>query len=70
LILKLLKEGINGIINLFDIYLPIVDQVLIFDNSDGKHTLIAEKSVGEKLNEIDKGKFKELKNYYDTRRKN
>jgi predicted ABC-type ATPase len=64
------RRYINGIINLFDIYLPIVDQVLIFDNSDGKHTLIAEKSVGEKLNEIDKEKFKELKNYYDTRRKN
>lgn len=27
----------NGIFNLFNIYLPIVDQLLIFDNSEGKH---------------------------------
>ena len=31
----------NGIKNLFEIYLPIVDEFLIFDNSEGKHALIA-----------------------------
>ncbi len=58
----------RGIVNLFDIYLEIVDQVLIFDNSDGIHELIAEKTGNEKLNIIDKNKFNELKDYYDKRR--
>lgn len=58
---------INGIVNLFDIYLPIVDQVLVFDNSAGKHHLIAEKSVSDELNIIDYEKFSELKKYYDNR---
>jgi predicted ABC-type ATPase len=61
------RRYINGIINLFDIYLQIVDQVLIFDNSEGKHNLIAEKSVSDELNIIDFEKFNELKNYYDNR---
>ena len=33
----------NGIKNLFEIYLPIVDELLIFDNSKGNHDLIAQK---------------------------
>jgi predicted ABC-type ATPase len=48
------RRYLNGIINLFEIYLPIVDQVLLFDNSEGKHQLIAEK-------------FNDLKKYYDNR---
>ncbi|MFM2392763.1 MAG: hypothetical protein RLZZ546_745 [Bacteroidota bacterium] len=64
------RRYINGIINLFDIYLPISDQVLIFDNSDGEHILIAEKSSSEELNVIDFDRFSELKKYYDNRRKN
>lgn len=31
----------NGIKNLFEIYLPIADEILIFDNSEGKHDLMA-----------------------------
>ena len=31
----------RGIKNLFEIYLPIADEVMIFDNSEGKHELIA-----------------------------
>ncbi len=61
------RRYLNGIINLFDIYLPIVDQVLIFDNSEGNHKLIAEKTISDQLNIIDTEKFKELKNYYDIR---
>ncbi len=57
-------------INLFDIYLPIVEQVLIFDNSEGNHQLIAEKSNNEDVNIIDLKKFNEIKNTYDNRRKN
>ena len=57
----------NGIKNLFEIYLPIVDQALIFDNSEGKHNLIAETSGTEELNILNETKFNELKSYYDNR---
>jgi len=60
----------NGINNLFDIYLDIVDQVLIFDNSEGKHVLIAEKIISEEIVVINNHKFAELKYYYDNRSKN
>jgi predicted ABC-type ATPase len=63
------RRYINGIVNLFDIYLPIVDQALIFDNTEGEHNLIAEKSINEELNIINFKKFKDLKSYYDNRRK-
>lgn len=52
----------RGISNLFNLYLPIVDGVLIFDNSYGKHELIAQKIVDEKLKPINESRFKELKN--------
>jgi predicted ABC-type ATPase len=55
----------KGIKNLFDIYLPIVDGALIFDNSNGKHELLAQKTVDEQLNIIDKVKFNKLKKYND-----
>jgi predicted ABC-type ATPase len=61
------RRYLNGIVNLFDIYIPIVDQVLIFDNSEGKHHLIAEKSISDELNIINFEKFNELKSYYDNR---
>lgn len=57
----------KGINNLFEIYLSIVDQALIFDNSEGKHNLIAEISTSEELNILNESKFNELKNYYDSR---
>ena len=47
--------------NLFDIYLPIVDEALIFDNSDGATILIADKKPGENLQAIDDIKFTALK---------
>ena len=37
------RRYLAGIRNLFDIYLPITNEVLIFDNSEGKHELIAKK---------------------------
>lgn len=55
----------RGIINLFDIYLPIVDRALFFDNSLGKHEFFAEKTVKGELIVTDKLKFKLLKNYYE-----
>ncbi len=54
----------NGINNLFEIYLPIVDEAMIFDNSEGKHDLIAEKSFENDVIIFNQIKFKKLKDYY------
>lgn len=59
------KRYLKGICNLFEIYLPIVDGALIFDNSLAKPELIANKTVDGKLNIINELKFNELKHYYD-----
>lgn len=56
----------RGIKNLFDIYFPIVDGALIFDNSEGKYELVAEKMIDGNINIINEEKFKSLKNYYDN----
>lgn len=55
----------NGIKNLFEIYLPIVDEVMIFDNSAGKPELIAEKIVESDINILNIIKFNKLKKYYN-----
>jgi predicted ABC-type ATPase len=54
----------NGIKNLFEIYLSIVDEVMIFDNSAGKPELIAEKTLESEVRIINEIKFNKLKNYY------
>lgn len=59
------RRYIKGIKNLFNIYLPIVDGALIFDNSEGKHELIADKKIDGILNIINEEKYNLLKNYYD-----
>lgn len=59
------RRYIRGIKNLFDIYLPIISEVMIFDNSEGKHELIATKTSEEELILINENKFNKLKNYYD-----
>jgi predicted ABC-type ATPase len=56
----------RGIKNLFDIYLPIVDGALIFDNSEGKHELLADKQIDGLLNIVNQEKFNLLKNHYDN----
>ncbi len=53
----------RGIQNLFEIYIPIVDEVYIFDNSYENQELIAEKSIGLDLKVFNKVKFDKLKNY-------
>lgn len=58
----------NGVRNLFDIYLDIVDEALIFDNTYGNHDLIAEKEKGEDLMIINDKKFNLLKSIYDKER--
>lgn len=60
------RRYINGIKNLFGIYLSIVDGALIFDNSFGKPKLIAQKTIDNGLTIIDNVKFKELQKYYDN----
>ncbi|QBO57430.1 zeta toxin family protein [Chryseobacterium salivictor] len=62
------RRYLNGIKNLFDIYLSIVDQVLIFDNSEGSHHLIAEKYGDENVFIVHQEKFNTLKKYHDKTR--
>lgn len=59
------RRYLNGIKNLFDIYLEMVDGTLIFDNSYGKHELIAQKIENEETVVFDLEKFNQLKAYYD-----
>ena len=54
------RRYLNGIKNLFEIYFPIVDGLLLFDNSEGKHELLAIKTVDGQLNIIDELKFKKI----------
>jgi len=56
----------RGIKNLFDIYLPLVDGALIFDNSEGQHELIAEKQIDNILHIKQPQKFELLKYQYDN----
>jgi len=62
------RRYFNGIYNLFDIYLPIIDGALIFDNSYGKHELIAHKMGTDNLEVVDQNKFEKLKSIYDKKR--
>lgn len=59
------RRYIRGIKNLFDIYLEIVDGTLIFDNSYGKHELIAHRFADEEITILNVEKFNKLKKYYD-----
>lgn len=62
------RRYFNGINNLFDIYLDIVDSALIFDNSYGKHELIAQKIGDDPISPLDKIKFNHLKKYHEEKR--
>lgn len=62
------RRYLKGIYNLFDIYLPMMNSTLIFDNSYGKHELIAHKIENEPITIIEKTKFKKFKNIYDKKR--
>jgi predicted ABC-type ATPase len=58
------RRYMRGIKNLFEIYLPIVDEVMIFDNSKGKSDLIAEKNIDSEVEVLNAAKFNQLKNQY------
>lgn len=60
------RRYIRGIENLFNIYLPIVDGALIFDNSEGKHEILADKQTDGILNIVNQVKFNLLKYHYDN----
>jgi predicted ABC-type ATPase len=60
------RRYVKGIKNLFEIYLPIVDGAFIFDNSDAKHELLADKQIDSELNVVNQEKFNLLKKYYDN----
>jgi predicted ABC-type ATPase len=57
------RRYIRGIQNLFKIYLPILDEVYIFDNSFENQELIAEKSLNLDLKILNPTKFNKLENY-------
>lgn len=59
------RRYMKGIKNLFNIYLPIVDGAFLFDNSFGKHELIAQQTIDKTLKIINEIRFSELKKYYD-----
>lgn len=58
----------RGICNLFDIYMPIVDECMIIDNSDGKRELVAKKSKLKDLTLNNKQKFNEIERQADEYR--
>ena len=53
----------RGIKNLFEIYLPMVDVAIIYDNSFGNPEFIAEKAINSKIKILNKVKFDKLVNY-------
>jgi predicted ABC-type ATPase len=58
------RRYFRGIKNLFEIYLHLSDEVLIFDNSAGMHELIAEKSLSSEPNIFDQEKYLFLRHQY------
>lgn len=52
----------RGIRNLFEIYIPLFENIMIFDNSEAKPELIAEKQVESSLSIINQTKFEQLRN--------
>jgi predicted ABC-type ATPase len=58
------RRYVNGIKNLFDIYLTIVNEVLIYDNSEGKPELIAEKTLDTEIIILNEFKYNKLKKLY------
>ena len=56
---------ISRIKKLFSIYMPFVDELMIFDNSQVKSELIASKSNDSSLIIRNEQKFNYLKSYYE-----
>ena len=60
----------RGILNLFDLFLPLVDEAMIFDNSEGLPVLIAEKALNESLSIINEPLFCQLNDQYEAGKQN
>lgn len=60
------RRYIRGVKNLFEVYLPIVDGALIFDNSEGQPLLIAEKQKDEEVIIVNHERFNTLKYCYEN----
>jgi predicted ABC-type ATPase len=56
----------RGIMNLFTLYIPLVDDALLFDNSFGKYELLAEKQGNDRFRISNTHGFNALKTTYDT----
>ncbi len=56
----------GGIRNLFKIYLPIVDELLIFDNTQNVPKIVAGKKQNEDLDIFDNIMFTKLKENYEN----
>jgi len=56
----------KGVKNLFEIFIPIVDGVLIFDNSFGNHELLAEKTFEGNFHVFNQIVYNEIKQVYDN----
>lgn len=50
----------KGIQNLFEIYLSLVDELMIFDNSEGKPQLIAEKIKSSEMHILNTERLKKM----------
>jgi predicted ABC-type ATPase len=63
------RRYVNGIKNLFDIYIPISDVVLLIDNSGSSYELIARKINSSPVEIINQARFNLLKKYHGYERK-
>ncbi|MBQ9587962.1 MAG: zeta toxin family protein [Bacteroidales bacterium] len=56
----------SGINNLFNLYMPIVDYWMLFDNSQPSRVLIAEGGIGMETHVIDNVLYKQMQSAVDT----
>ncbi len=60
----------RGVVNLFERYADLVDQIFIFDNSNGKSDLVAEKLRGLPIEIVNSRIFALLNKVYEKGRAN
>lgn len=58
------RRYVNGIKNLFDIYLPIVDEATIVDNSVDELVIFAEKVMDFEIDVLEEARFNKIKEIY------
>ncbi|MCE2743927.1 MAG: zeta toxin family protein [Fluviicola sp.] len=61
------RRYFGGVKNLFDIYIPLVDDVMIFDNSEGNYELVAEKGLYNEIEVINFEKYNLIKSLYNEK---